>query len=167
MIQSGTFAYVETHEETLPRNHLWSLSRTVQFLCGIDFMLLLFNLVNSDGLFSGPPSSYSISDYITLVLFALPICGYIGARKYNRPLLCLYILFNIVEIGINIYSLNLSFLNGNSWVTFMCIFGIVIDVWIIELVYKLIKMIKRFNREEMHNFRNNWRPDANTVWVLY
>ena len=81
MIQSGTFAYVEahetheTHENTLSRNHLWSLSRTVKFLCGIDFLLLFFYIMSPSGLFTGPLSSYTIYDYITLVLFALPICG--------------------------------------------------------------------------------------------
>lgn len=173
MIQSGTFAYVETHEtheNTLSRSYLWSLSRTVKFLCGIDFLLLFFYIVSPGGLLSGSSKSYSIYDYITLVLFVLPICGYIGAHKYNRLLLCLYLLFNIWEIVINIYEVNLSFQNESFWISFMGILSIIINIWIIELVYKLIIMIKRCNMENMenmHNLRNNWRPDENTVWVLY
>ena len=170
MIQSGTFAYVETHEtheNTISRSYLWSLSRTVKFLCGIDFLLLFFNLVSPGGLLSDSSKSYSIYDYFTLVLFALPICGYIGANKYNRFLLCLYILFNILQICINIYEISLTIQNGIFWISFIGMLSVIIDIWIIELVYKLIIMIKRFNMENINNLRNNWRPDENTVWVLY
>jgi hypothetical protein len=164
MIQSGTYSYVEAHEDNSLQIKAWSIARTVKTLSIIDIFFMLLYLFEPS-IING--NSFSVSDILFIILFFLPFCGYFGASKYNKILLGIYVFFNVLEIGINVYQINQSNSNKPMLYIFLNITGIIINMWIIEIVVKLIKIIKMLNIQQYNSIRNNWRPNENTVWVLY
>ena len=63
----------------------------------------------------------------------------------------------------NAYKFNIS-----TSLILLNILATLIDLWIIELVIKLIKNIRMLSNDQMNIItNNNWQPNQNTVWVFY
>ena len=166
MMQGGTYAYTETVEDNSLQVRTWSLARTVKFISIIDIIFMGINLIN----FTSVPQEEVFNGYEIILIFLvlLPVSGFIGAMKYNKILLGFYIFFNVLEILSNIYQASnaYKFNNGTSLIL-LNILATLIDLWIIELVIKLIKNIRMLSNDQMNIISNNWQPNQNTVWVFY
>lgn len=165
-MQGGTYAYTETVEDNSLQVRTWSLARTVKFISIIDIIFMGINLIN----FTSVPQEEVFNGYEIILIFLvlLPVSGFIGAMKYNKILLGFYIFFNVLEILSNIYQASnaYKFNNGTSLIL-LNILATLIDLWIIELVIKLIKNIRMLSNDQMNIISNNWQPNQNTVWVFY
>ena len=166
-MQGGTYAYTETVEDNSLQVRTWSLARTVKFISIIDIIFMGINLIN----FTSVPQEEVFNGYEIILIFLvlLPVSGFIGAMKYNKILLGFYIFFNVLEILSNIYQASnaYKFNNGTSLIL-LNILATLIDLWIIELVIKLIKNIRMLSNDQMNIItNNNWQPNQNTVWVFY
>ena len=166
MMQNGTYAYAETVEDDSLQVRTWSFARTVKFVSIVDIIFMGLNLISYDSYNENTFEGYNV---IMIFLVLLPVAGFIGAMRYNKILLGSYIFFNFLEILSNIYQISNAYKFKNSTSLILInILATLIDIWIIELVVKLIKHIKMLNNTQMNNINsNNWQPNQNTVWVFY
>jgi len=99
---------------------------------------------------------FAIIDGIFLLIFALewwplaiavilPICGYYGAQLYRRCYIYLYMFYLILTIGLRIY-----FMTRATQVVWTLIFvvGVIIELYIMKIVYRFDQMIKDLTPEE-------------------
>merc|ERR1719517_363701 len=97
----------------------------VTCLAAIDFVFTWFNLVslisrNSWGLFS-------------LIFLMGPLCGVVGARRLNRPLVGVYLFFCLVKVAYEFFIA--VFLALHAFAGFLWLLVIAfVQLWIIKIV---------------------------------
>ncbi len=121
--------------------------------------ILAYNLAKSvklfsviDGIFCFMYALYSIWYFIPLIM---NIIGYYGAKKYNKRMVFSYLIYSILNIiSKSITWVLITFYLPTSdnfdWsgYTFFFMVGILIELYICHMVYKLYYALKTLNEEE-------------------
>jgi len=118
---------------------IYRLGRAVRLFAIIDGIFLLI---------------FALSYWLLSIAIILPICGYYGAQQYRRCYIYLYMLYLVGNVGLRIYLITLT-----SVVVWMLIYivGILIELYIMRIVYNFDQMIKDLTDEDKRQlqFLNN------------
>ena len=126
----------------------WRLGKTVKFFAVIDiFFCLLYLMIY-------PPLA---------LISILPLIGYYGAREYNICKTYLYGFFVFLNLIVRSYSYTLA---NNFGEILLCLFSIMIEAWILRIIYSFISSIKQLTTSELLQLKEpNWEPlQTNLVW---
>jgi len=109
---------------------IYRLGRAVKLFAIIDGIFLLI---------------FALSYWLLAIAIILPICGYYGAQQYRRFYLYLYMLYLVGNVALRIY-----FITQTTIVAWMLIFivGVLIEMYIMRIVYNFDRMIKDLTEEE-------------------
>merc|ERR1719409_1709181 len=89
---------------------------------------------------------YALQYLPLLALMPLPLIGYWGARKYNKPCVIAYALFVVLA---GIFGRIVLLWYSPLWLTrVLLIIVIVIELWILKIVTKFIKIIGTLTEED-------------------
>jgi len=107
------------------------LSRAVRLFAIIDGIFLLI---------------FALSYWLLALAIILPICGYYGAQHYRRCYIYLYMLYLVGNVALRIYLI----VTQSTAVVWVLIFivGIMIELYIMRIVWIFDKMIKDLTDEE-------------------
>ena len=72
--------------------------------------------------------------YASLILVIGPICGYVGAKKLNKRLIFVYLVFSLIKC---VYEVVLAFVLPSLW---MLLLGLV-EIWIAKIIFMLWKAV--------------------------
>ena len=128
----------------------FGLSKTIRFLAVIDAIF-----------------TFSYALYYWPILFAgiLPICGYIGAKKYKFFLVSLYVIFNILNISARCYTIYYGYNIKRTDDIVISSLGLVINVWVLWMIIKFLKIISKLSSLSLNELSNGWKP-YHRVWIL-
>jgi len=127
----------------------YSYSYTIKWVSGIDmFFALLYSLYNLYWLF------FLFCSY----------AGYYGAKKFKIWQLYFYLSYETISVFIKIGFLTNMFTNGtemNGYGVIMSILSIIVGIWVSELTFKLIKLMRYMTEEQLDLVRNiGYKPRA-------
>ena len=145
-------AYATSIDTTMPvnfNNHLnseftftptmsfvWRLSKTIKCISIIDIFFCLF---------------YVLIDSRIALISILPILGYCGAKEYNTCKIYSYFIFVLMIICIRITAYReITTISGSLF----CILSILIELWILRILYLFIKYIKLLDPLELLQLKN-------------
>jgi hypothetical protein len=126
----------------------WRLGKTVRFFALVDVFFCFLSFLQY------PP---------LLAIAVFPLLGYYGAKEYNTWKIYCYAFFVFVNLGLRVYVYTLSQTIGGLLIT---ILGIVVQFWILRIVYRFINTIKRLPIDQLTIIRDpRWEPiQTHLVW---
>ena len=87
------------------------------------------------------------------------LAGYFGAKNYNKNLILVYAIYELLDIGFDIYLLYYIYSNYDVYYGYIfSIFSIVIQVYILRIIFKCYQSIKDLRVEEILELKNGWIP---------
>jgi len=113
-------------------------------------------------------SFISVLFYVTRLTFFIPTClfilsGYIGALKYNKYLLIIYSIYEILYIIFNFYIiLQVTYI---SYAISYSILNIVLSFWYIVLCIKCINFLNKLTDDEINMLKEGYIPKT-TNFIL-
>ena len=122
----------------------YSLSRTVKWLAIIDIVFsVLIGLYN----------------YYFLIPLMCAAFGYYGAIKFNKNYINIYLIYNILNIILRtVYTVYMIVqLNGDNnynFSIFISILCILIEFWILRIIYKFNKALSELSVNELVTIKN-------------
>jgi hypothetical protein len=129
-------------------NLVWRLGKTTRFFALIDVIFCLLTFLQY------PP---------LLIVSVLPLMGYYGAKEYCVWKIYCYALFVFLNFGLRIYA----YTKSTSVVGLtLSIISILVEFWILRIVFRFIKMIKGTNQDHLAILRDpSWSPiQTHLVW---
>eukprot|EP00620_Florenciella_sp_RCC1587_P024056 CAMPEP_0182573598 /NCGR_PEP_ID=MMETSP1324-20130603/20312_1 /TAXON_ID=236786 /ORGANISM="Florenciella sp., Strain RCC1587" /LENGTH=292 /DNA_ID=CAMNT_0024788729 /DNA_START=137 /DNA_END=1012 /DNA_ORIENTATION=- len=85
--------------------------------------------------------------YASLILVIGPICGYTGAKRLNKNLILVYLVFSLIKC---VYEVVLAFVLPSLW---MLLLGLV-EIWIAKIIYMLWKAVSMIPAERIEDLLN-------------
>ena len=127
----------------------YSYSYTIKWVSGIDmFFALLYSFYNLYWLF------FVFCSY----------AGYYGAKNFKILQLYFYLVYEVTSVFIKIGFLLDMFTNGtemNGYGVVMSILSIIIGIWVSELTFKLIMLMRNMTDDQLNVLRNiGYKPRA-------
>jgi len=83
-----------------------------------------------------------------------PICGYVGAKKFNVYLSYFYFSYLIVAFLSKIVILSLTLPNPDSFFIFLSFFTLFIDIWILKISHSFLHYLQGLTADERNNLRH-------------
>lgn len=141
--------YVETgFSGTQEMALVWRLGKTVRFLALIDVFFCFLSFLQY------PP---------LLIVAIFPLLGYYGAKEYINWKIYCYAFFVLINLCLRVYVYTMSRTMGGLLIT---ILGIIVEFWILRIVYRFINTIKRLPTDQLIQIRDpQWEPiQTHLVW---
>ena len=131
---------VHTRSHPPPKMSLaFSYSRTVRIFAFIEAFFLIL---------------YSFYQPYFLIQSLGPLCGYFGAKKFNKPLTYAYITYLILSLSLKIINLSLTFYNYDQYHIFLGFLSIFIDFWILKITSSFMRSLNALNDDQRDNLRH-------------
>ena len=131
---------VHTRSEPPPKMKLaFSYSRTVRIFALIEAFFLII---------------YSFYQPYFLIQSLGPLCGYFGAKKFNKPLTYAYFTYLILSLILKVTNLSLTFNNFDQYYIFLSILSIIIDIWIIKITSSFIRFLNALTDDQRDNLKH-------------
>lgn len=131
---------VHTRSQPPPKMSLaFSYSRTVRIFAFIEAFFLIL---------------YSFYQPYFLIQSLGPLCGYFGAKKFNKPLTYAYITYLILSLSLKIINLSLTFYNYDRYYIFLGFLSIFIDFWILKITSSFMRSLNALNDDQRDNLRH-------------
>lgn len=140
-----------TPDEVILMNQSYARANGIKCISFFDFILAIFTLF----------SMIYMESAIWFVGLAsvLIIMGYIGAKTYNNCLLNGYILYLVIEIAEYVYFM--------YQYSFIGIIMILLNVYIIQYIYKLKSNIRRLSQNSLQMLIDGYNPITPVSFVYY
>ncbi len=127
----------------------YSYAYTITWVSGIDMLFALL---------------YSFYNLYWLFFVFCSYAGYYGAKKFKIWQLYFYFLYETTSVFIKLGFLTNMFTNGtemNGYGVIMSILSIIIGIWVSELTFKLIKLMRNMTDDQLNVLRNiGYKPRA-------
>ena len=131
---------VHTRSEPPPKMSIaFSYSRTVRLFAFIEAFFLIL---------------YSFYQPYFLIQSLGPLCGYFGAKKFNKPLTYAYITYLILSLSLKIINLSLTFYNYDQYYIFLGFLSIFIDFWILKITSSFMRSLNALTDDQRDNLRH-------------
>lgn len=131
---------VHTRPEPPPKMTLaFSYSRTVRIFAFIEAFFLIL---------------YSLYQPFFLIQSLGPLCGFFGAKKFNKPLTYAYITYLILSLSLKIINLSLTFFNYDQYYIFLGFISIFIDFWILKITSSFMRSLNALTDDQRDNLRH-------------
>lgn len=131
---------VHTRSEPPPKMTLaFSYSRTVRIFAFIEAFFLIL---------------YSLYQPFFLIQSLGPLCGFFGAKKFNKPLTYAYITYLIISLSLKIINLSLTFYNYDPYYIFLGFLSIFIDFWILKITSSFMRSLNALTDDQRDNLRH-------------
>jgi len=127
----------------------YSYAYTIKWVSGIDMFFALL---------------YSFYNMYWLFLVFCSYAGYHGAKKFKIWQLYFYLVYEVTSVFIKIGILLDMFTNGtemNGYGVIMSILSIIVGIWVSELTFKLIMLMRNMTDDQLNVLRNiGYKPRA-------
>lgn len=131
---------VHTRPEPSPKMKLaFSYSRTIRIFALIEAFFLIV---------------YSFYQPYYLIQSLGPLCGYFGAKKFNKHLTYTYFAYLILYLILKVTTLSLTFNNYDQYYIFLGILSIIIDLWILKITSTFIHYINTLTDDQRNSLRH-------------
>ena len=128
---------VHTRSEPPPKMTLaFSYSRTVRIFAFIEAFFLIL---------------YSLYQPFFLIQSLGPLCGFFGAKKFNKPLTYAYITYLILSLSLKIINLSLTLFNYDQYYIFLGFLSIFIDFWILKITSSFMRSLNALTDDQREN----------------
>lgn len=127
----------------------WRLACTIKCFAIIDIILCVLAIMITP---------------LTVIIVFFPILGYFGSRSYHKKLIITYGIFVILNLSFRIYD---YFDLTSFYRLLLCVTYLIIELFILRLIYNFIKIINLLTDEELLVLREEaWKP-VNTRLTFY
>ena len=137
----------------------FSIARTVKFLTMID---MFFSFI------------YCFYNPWFFIPLLMAIFGYQGAKKFNANYIFVYATYVVLELFLKTVTFFIGYVNLSNdeksehlFNVILIILSGIISVWIIDILYKFIKLINKLTLLELDHLRNRGIPRHRVVYVWY
>lgn len=131
---------VHTRSEPTPKMSIaFSYSRTVRLFAFIEAFFLIL---------------YSFYQPYFLIQSLGPLCGYFGAKRFNKPLTYAYITYLILSLSLKVINLSLTFYNYDQYYIFLGFLSIFIDFWILKITSSFMRSLNALTDDQRDNLRH-------------
>ena len=132
----------------------WKYSKTVKILSFIDLFFCLLYAISASP--------------VLLLISVMPLCGYVGAIKYKKNYLFVYLFFTIIITICRFLSFGYVDNDNKNTVlaAIFSFFGILVSIWICLIIRKFIRLIDELDENQLNHLREGWIP-INTQFIYY
>ena len=137
----------------------FSIARTVKFLTMID---MFFSFI------------YCFYNPWFFIPLLMAIFGYQGAKKFNANYIFVYATYVVLELFLKTVTFFIGYVNLSNdeksehlFNVILIILSAIISVWIIDILYKFIKLINKLTLLELDHLCNRGIPRHRVVYVWY
>jgi hypothetical protein len=131
----------------------YALGKTIKFLSCFDILISLF---------------YTFYNYYYLIPLLFGLFGYIGAKKYNSTYILIYNAYSIINLISRVFFMFYLILDDNINLSitsfFLLSFIIVIELWIIKIVFRFYSLLKKINVDQLNVLRENNLRIVRTIY---
>eukprot|EP00744_Colponema_vietnamica_P024388 GILI01035581.1.p1 GENE.GILI01035581.1~~GILI01035581.1.p1 ORF type:complete len:317 (-),score=64.01 GILI01035581.1:73-1023(-) len=85
-----------------------------------------------------------------MILIVLPLCGYMGAKLYRRPLVGLYMVFTVLMVGLRLF---LMFYYPSPLMIFLGVMGVIVELWVFRVVFRFFRHIRLLSMTDIAQLR--------------
>jgi len=107
---------------------------------------------------------YSFYNLYWLFFVFCSYAGYYGAKNFKILQLYFYLVYEVGSVIVKIGLLTNMFTNGtemNGYGVIMSILSIIVGIWVSELTFKLIMLMRNMTEEQLNLVRNiGYKPRA-------
>jgi hypothetical protein len=119
---------------------VYRLGRAVKLFAIIDGIFLLI---------------FALTYWLLALAIILPICGYYGATQYKRCYIYMYMIYLVGNVGLRIYLITQA---GQVLWTLIYVVGIIIELYIMKIVWNFDKLIKDLTDEDKRELQYLQHP---------